>query len=57
MTLTQQYRKLLDAYEAAVGLGDAKAIGLLFSEDAIFLAPNQEALYGPDAFLAITLRR
>jgi ketosteroid isomerase-like protein len=49
MIFAEEYRSLLDAYEAAVASGDAKAIGRLFGEDAIFLAPSQKPLYGPDA--------
>jgi ketosteroid isomerase-like protein len=46
MTFSDQYRSLLDAYQAAVARGDAKGIGSLFTEDAVFLAPDQDALHG-----------
>lgn len=52
MDFAEEYRSLLDAYETAVASGNPEAIGRLFCDDAIFLAPNQDALHGPDAVVA-----
>lgn len=52
MAFAEEYRILLDAYEAAVARGDAEAIGALFSLDALFFAPNQAALKGPKEIIA-----
>jgi ketosteroid isomerase-like protein len=52
MDFAEEYRSLLDAYEAAVASGNPEAIGRLFSDDAIFLAPNQGALHGPTAVVS-----
>ena len=52
MDFAEEYGSLPVACEAAVGSGSLKALGRLFCNDAIFLAPNQDALHGPNAIVA-----
>ena len=53
MDFAEEYRSLLDAYQAAVASGNPEANGRWFSDDTIFLAPNQGALHGPTAVVSI----
>jgi hypothetical protein len=53
MDFAEEYRSLLDAYEAAVASGNPEANGRWFGDDTIFLAPNQSALHGPTAVVSI----
>ena len=44
MAVEQDYEALIAEYAAAVGRGDAAAVARLFSEDAMFFAPEQPVL-------------
>jgi len=51
MTSRDQYDKLCAAYEAATEAGDAKAMGQLYTENALVLAPGQPPVSGRQAIL------
>jgi ketosteroid isomerase-like protein len=51
MTSRDQYDKLCAAYESATEAGDAEAMGRLYTEDALVLAPRQPPVSGRQAIL------
>lgn len=44
-----QYHSLIAAYQAAARTGDATGVASLFTEDAVFLLPDQPAIKGRQA--------
>ena len=49
MSAHNQYPSLIAAYQTAARIGDAAGVASLFTEDAIFLLPEQPALEGRQA--------
>lgn len=45
----EEVRAAYAAWDAAFGKSDAKAIGAMYSDDALFLPPNHDILKGPAA--------
>lgn len=48
-TLDEQVQAAYQAWDAAFGKSDAKALGAFYTGDAIFLPPNHNILRGPAA--------